>query len=239
VKLDLNCDLGEGEPIARTAALMRSITSANVACGGHAGNSDTMEQCVRLAKKDRVRLGAHPGPRSRGDFGRGAVAITPDEFEMLLVHQVSALEKIARMHGIRLHHVKLHGALYHASDADPELARRYFKLMKRWWPGCVIYALAGGPVAEQGRKAGVGIWPEVFADRGYRDDGTLVPRDEPGAVLHSGVEVARRVRLLLGSGELEANSGRRLVLMARTMCVHSDTSDAVALARRIRRVIED
>src|SRR5436309_15056078 len=134
VKIDFNCDLGEGEPVARTRALMRWITSANVACGGHAGDLQTMERCVRLARQFKVRLGAHPGPWSRTDLGRGVVRVTPGELELLLIHQVSALDTVARRKGMTLHHIKLHGALYHATETNETLARRYVATVKRWWP---------------------------------------------------------------------------------------------------------
>src|SRR4030095_5379345 len=125
MNLDLNCDLGEGEPQTRTRALMRWITSANVACGGHAGDVRSMSVCVRLCKEFGVLLGAHPGAWSRTDFGRGTVQIEPVELELLLLHQISALERIATQHGVHLHHIKLHGALYHATENDVPLARRY------------------------------------------------------------------------------------------------------------------
>ena len=125
MKLDLNCDLGEGEPLPRTRVLMRWVTSANVACGGHAGDLKTMKACARLARQHGVRLGAHPGPWSRSDFGRGPVRIAPDEFELLLLHQVGALERVAQANGVRLHHIKLHGALYHVSEGNEAVANRY------------------------------------------------------------------------------------------------------------------
>jgi len=237
--LDLNCDLGEGEPIARTRALMRAITSANVACGGHAGNTSTMESCVRLCRQFGVNLGAHPGPWSRADFGRKIGSITPDELELLLVHQVSALERIASAQRVRLHHVKLHGALYHASDNEPALARRYLDVMKRWWPACIVYARAGGRVVGAAYRAGVKAWPEVFGDRAYREDGTLVPRDEPGAIIRNSATMVARIRLMRESGEVETISGHRLCLSGRTICVHSDTANSVALVRRIRKVMDD
>lgn len=239
MKLDLNCDLGEGEPIARTRALMRWITSANVACGGHAGDAQLMEACVRLASAGGVRLGAHPGPWARSDFGRSAVSVTPDELELLLLQQVGALERIARAHRVRLHHIKLHGALYHATEADEALARRYLRVVRRWWPRCVVYARAGGLVARLARDIPsddrVTVWPEAFADRGYRDDGTLVPRGEPGALLETAGEVRARGQLLAAMGAVESVHGCRLKLQPRTVCVHSDSADA---ARRLRQLSE-
>ncbi len=233
MKLDLNCDLGEGEPPARTRSLMRWITSANIACGGHAGTAKTMDVCARLAGQCGVRLGAHPGPWSRGDFGRGAVQLTPDELELLLLQQVGALERIARGHGVRLHHVKLHGALYHASETDEALGRRYVGTVARWWPRARIYARAGGRVVRWARRAGVAVWEEGFVDRVYREDGSLLPRDQPGAVMTWDREVLSRVRALAERGEWFAISGKPLGLRPQTLCLHSDTPGAVDLARKV------
>jgi UPF0271 protein len=235
MKLDLNCDLGEGEPLSRTRALMRWITSANVACGGHAGDLHSMRACVRLAKQCGVKLGAHPGPWSKGDFGRGPLQITPDEFELLLLQQVGAMERIARDEGTPLHHIKLHGALYHASEADAVLGQRYLDAIRRWWPRCLIYARAGGAVAKRARQGGLRIWEEAFADRAYRADGSLVPRGEPGAILNDAEEVLRRVRLLRSRGEIISDSITLLHLRPQTLCLHSDTPEAVKLARAISR----
>jgi UPF0271 protein len=237
MKLDLNCDLGEGEPLSRTRALMRCITSANVACGGHAGNLETMAACARLAQQFGVRLGAHPGPWGRGDMGRGPVALSADEFELLLLQQVGALERVARRHGAPLHHIKLHGALYHASETSPELARRYLRTTERWWPRAILYVRAGGRVARLGHQRGARIWEEAFADRAYANDGTLVPRGEAGALFTDARGVADRVRRLIERGELEAISGDHLRLRAQTICVHADTPHAAQLARAVARVL--
>jgi UPF0271 protein len=231
VKLDLNCDLGEGEPLRRTRALMRWITSANVACGGHAGDAATMEACVRLARQNGVWLGAHPGPWNRQTFGRHPIRISPDDLELLLLQQVSALEKIARAGGARLHHIKLHGALYHATDGNTALAKRYLAAVKRWWPAAVVYARAGGQVARHGRAGAVMVWEEGFVDRAYCDDGSLVPRNEPGALLTGVRAISERVRRLLFKGEVLSSTGNRLRLAPRTVCLHSDTPKAVEFAR--------
>lgn len=238
MRWDLNCDLGEGEPLARTRALMQWITSANVACGGHAGNAATMRACVRLAKQFGVRLGAHPGPWSRDDQGRGPTRLTPDKLELLLLQQVGALQTLARAEGVRLHHIKLHGALYHATEVREALRRRYLRVVADHWPRVIVYARAGGRVARLGRRLGLRIWEEVFADRGYRDDGTLVPRGEPGALETNARAVASRVRSLIEAGMIVSVSGRRLALPGRTLCVHSDTPGAVRLVRRIARLLD-
>ena len=237
MKLDLNCDLGEGEPRARTRELLRWITSANVACGGHAGDLKSMEGCVRLAKQFRVRLGAHPGSWDRGDFGRGSVRITPDELELLLLQQVGALERIARAHHTPLHHIKLHGALYHLSETDAALGRRYVESVARWWPSAKIYARAGGKIKERARTTAVEVWEEVFADRAYRDDGSLVPRAEPGAVVSDRRAVTERTAALLKKRQIVTVSGQPLRLHAQTLCVHSDTPDAARLARYLAELV--
>jgi len=237
MKLDLNCDLGEGEPLSRTRALMRWITSANVACGGHAGKLRTMEACVRLAKQLGVRLGAHPGPWDRADFGRGRVRLVPDDFQLLLMYQVGALEKVAQANGVRLHHIKLHGALYHASEEDEVLAGRYAAVVKRFWPRAKIYARASGRVARIARGSGLAVWEEAFADRGYRDDGTMFARGEPNALVTDPMAVVERIRLLLDRGEIAAVSGRPFVLNPQTLCIHSDTPEAVRIARAVAEAL--
>jgi UPF0271 protein len=233
MNVDRNCDLGEGEPGARTRALMQWVTSANVACGGHAGDLRSMTACVRWARGSGVRLGAHPGLPARDSFGRGAVDLAPSQLELLLVQQIGALERVARREGARLHHVKLHGSLYHASDKDESMARAYLQTMQRWWPRCVLFARAGGLVSRLAARYGVTVWEEGFADRAYRADGTLVPRDEPGAILTQRQDVlvqARRMRL---AHEVQSVRGTMVSLRVKTICVHSDTPGAVRLARAL------
>lgn len=226
--LDLNCDLGEWESPPRTRALMQRITSANVACGGHAGDARSMTRCVRLAREFGVRLGAHPGLPDRAGGGRIEARVTPDDLERLLVEQVGTLTALARTEGVRLHHIKLHGALYHATERDPRLARHYLAVVTRRWPGAVIYARAGGRVAA---LAGRGqVWGEAFLDRAYREDGTLVPRGEPGALLPTLRAMREQARNLMERGEVITRSGKRIPLLAKTLCLHSDTPQAVRLA---------
>jgi 5-oxoprolinase (ATP-hydrolysing) subunit A len=237
MKLDLNCDLGEGEPRARTRALMRCIGSANVACGGHAGDLESMQACVRLAKEFGVRLGAHPGPWSRADLGREPVRITPEELELLLLQQVGALERLARDHKVRLHHVKLHGALYHATEADESLAVSYLTAVRKWWPGVKVFARGGGTVARIARYCGVSIWEEVFADRRYDDGGLLVSRHQPRALLTKPAEVIKQVRGIVERQEIVTASGTRWRVQPRTLCLHSDTPGAVKLAQAVCRLL--
>jgi UPF0271 protein len=232
---DLNCDLGEGEPPARTRALMRRVTSVNVACGVHAGDVATMERCVRLAKAMGVKVGAHPGVA--GAFGRGEVRLTPAELRRLLRAQVGELQRCTEQQGVRLHHVKLHGALYHAVEREPALGRCYVETVSREFTGLTLYALAGGRLAALGQSRGLTVWEEAFLDRGYRDDGSLVPRSEAGALLTSPAPVRARLQSLLERGGWATVSGGWVNLSPRTLCVHGDTPGALRLLAAIRREI--
>ena len=238
MKYDLNCDLGEGEHPQRTRALMRYVTSANVACAGHAGSVQTMAGCVRLARDLGVRLGAHPGFWDRKNFGRHPHPLTTEAFESLLLHQIGGLEKLARHEGARLHHVKLHGALYHATEQHADLGQAYVAAVARWWPRLKIYALAQGRVAAWARQAGLQVWEEAFVDRGYRHDGTLLPRNHPGALLTHPRHVQSRLNLLQRSGHLLSREGTPLKLSAQTLCLHSDTQGSIALARLCRKTMK-
>jgi len=233
--LDLNCDLGEGESPARTRSLMRQITSASIACGGHAGDVSSMERCLRLAREHQVRAGAHPG--LPGQFGRGQATLSAAALQMLLLHQIGALHRIAGAVGAPLRHVKLHGALYHATEQRPALARAYVEAVRRWFPRLTIYALAGGRVAGQAEAAGLRVWPEAFADRAYADDGRLLPRSHPSALLTDVAAVVRRIRLLRARGGWESHAGRWLPMSPRTLCVHGDTPGAARLARAVRQCL--
>jgi UPF0271 protein len=236
-KPDLNCDLGEGEPPARTRSLMRWITSANVACGGHAGNVRSMRYCVRLAREFGVKLGAHPGIGTNLDFGRSAAPPTPAELELLLLHQVSALETIAAAEDVSLHHIKLHGALYHAVEADARLARVYLRCVQSHWPKVKVYSLADGRVRREARRTGVNCRAEGFADRAYLPDGQLVPRSEPGAVIADVTNAVHRVRSLLAGNGITAVNGRSIPFQCDTICVHADTPNAPEMARALARLL--
>jgi 5-oxoprolinase (ATP-hydrolysing) subunit A len=207
MNIDINCDLGEGEPLELTEALMRHITSANI-------GSENTQACIALAKRYGVHVGAHP----RHSIGRGEVRVSPAELETLLLEQVKPF--------VGLHHIKLHGALYHATDKDPALARAYATLVQRQWPGVIIYARCGGLVEQVAKSCGVPVWGEAFADRRYKADGTLVPRTEPDALI-TDVEAA-----VAQSQELI----RRL--KPQTLCVHSDTPNAPAIAEAIKRMVQ-
>lgn len=209
--MKLNADLGEHEPPARTAELMALIDLANIACGGHAGTPESMTRCVDLARRHGVAIGAHPGLAA--DFGRGDAPIDAAALVKLLLEQAGALAAIAP-----LHHVKLHGALYHAVERSAELARAYVAAVGRSFPGVALVAFASGLVLPAAHEAGVPALAEVFAERGYRDDGSLIPRGAPGALIEDPAEVVERLPRLRGD----------------TICIHADSPNAVTIARAVR-----
>jgi 5-oxoprolinase (ATP-hydrolysing) subunit A len=237
--LDLNCDLGEGESPARTRALMRLIDSANVACGGHAGDLASMTRCIALAHQFGVRLGAHPGAPDRATFGRMEIHPSPEDLSLWVIQQASALARLAGKSGLSLHHIKLHGALYHASETDEALARAYVQTVRHYFPNVTLYSRSGGRVARLARRAGIAVWEELFADRTYRADGNLTPRTEKNAVLTQAIDVTKRLQHWLDSGRLTSTEGRDIPLTGQTLCVHGDTVNAITIAKSIRRLLND
>jgi len=234
--MDLNADLGEHESPALTAALLQFITSANIACGGHAGTAETMERCLRLAVQFGVRVGAHPG--LPGNFGRAQSELTPAQLTTLLSAQVLPFAALTERATVNLHHVKLHGALYHATEHDPSLAEIYVQWMASYLPNSIIYARAGGFVQATAQQLPHPVWAEAFSDRGYEDDGNLIPRGKPGAMLENLAAAVERLRELKAGRGVIARSGKRLALHADTVCVHADSTRALEWAQALRRELD-
>jgi UPF0271 protein len=231
VRIELNCDLGEGEPPSRTRAFMRLIDSANIACGGHAGDANSILRCLRLAKDFHVRVGAHPGVAQAA--GRGPVSLDCDELQRLLVQQVGSLLTMATSLKLRLHHIKLHGSLYHATESSARLANCYVRTVATFWPKAEIYALAGGRVAARARDAGLIVREEAFSDRRYRSDGGLVPRGQSGAVFSSVKEIVAQARAIVAGKPVITETGDPMVVTAQTLCFHSDTPGALHALRQL------
>ena len=233
-RLDLNADVGEGQ--AETdAALLALVSSANVACGLHAGNAHTMRATVRLAMKYGVAVGAHPGYDDREGFGRRPVPLSPADLSALLLFQLGALDAIARAEGAALHHVKPHGALYNQAQIDPSLARAMVTAVRVFDPALPLFGRAGSAMAIGCGAMAHPFIAEAFADRRYRADGSLAPRSEPGSVLTDPKDVVAQVRALVTHGEVLSADGTRVPVAFETLCLHGDTPDAPALAGRIRR----
>lgn len=230
--IDLNCDLGEGA--ANDEALMPLITSANIACGAHAGDATTMRAAMRLARRHGVAVGAHPGFADREHFGRRELPATPAEIVALVREQLAALSAIARTEGVTINHVKPHGALYNMAACDATVADAIAEAVasvdSRWW----LYGLANGALLSAGRARGLRVAAEVFADRTYQPDGTLTPRSRAEALIHSTEDAVAQVLRMVREGRVRANDGTEVPIVADTLCVHGDGANAVAFARAMK-----
>jgi len=229
--VDLNADVGEGMD---DAALLPYLTSANVACGLHAGDPTMMDATVAEALARGVRVGAHPGYPDRENFGRVRMEMSPEAIEQLVLYQIGALEGFVRARGGRLTHVKPHGALYHAGAESAKIARAIAAGIRRAGQDLAVVAQPGSRLLEAAREAGLPAAREAFADRRYRADGRLVSRSEPDALLTDPDEAASQAVSLARGGFVLARDGSRLEVEADTICLHGDTPGAPAIARRIR-----
>ena len=233
-QLDLNADVGEGDREADDA-LLGQVTSANVACGLHAGDSHTMRATVSLAVRHGVAVGAHPGYDDREGFGRRPMHLNAAEINDLLLYQLGALDAIARAEGTLIHHVKPHGALYNQAVTDAALALAIVAAIRVVDPTLRLVGPAGSAMARAAQSIGHPFTPEAFADRRYRSDGSLVLRSEPGSVVTDPEDVASQVRSLVTHGEVVASDGSRLPITFETLCLHGDTPGSAQLAARIRQ----
>ncbi len=235
-QVDLNADLGEGT--GNDEAILDFVTSANIACGFHAGDPRVMARTVALAKQKGVAIGAHPGFHDREGFGRRAAAISPEEVHALVVYQVGALSGFARAAGVDMQHVKPHGALYNAAAVDPALADAIAGAVAAVDLRLILFGLAGSELIVAGERAGLRTANEAFADRTYRSDGTLMPRSDAAAVItEHDVAVAQALRLVI-DGKVTSVEGADVELDVDTICIHGDAPHAPQLARAIRAGLE-
>ncbi len=238
-RIDVNCDMGESFgawPMGRDDQVIGCITSANIACGFHAGDPAVMRRTVRMAESAGVAIGAHPGfPDLRG-FGRRNISVTPDEVRDDLVYQIGALTAFTRSK--RLQHVKPHGALYNMSVGGGELAHAVCDAILETDRQMILVVLAGSAWADLALRMGVRVAREVFADRAFNADGTLVPRSRPGAVIHDATEVVERSLRMVRDGRVRAITGEDITLRADTICLHGDTPGAVDLAQALKAAFE-
>lgn len=227
LRIDLNCDLGEGA--GHDAELMPLITSANIACGAHAGDEATMRATIALAKQHGVAIGAHPGFADREHFGRRELALTAREVRELIRSQ---LESFGKFSGFR--HVKLHGALYNMAARDRDLAAHVADAIFNTEPLALIYAPAGSALAAACKELGYVCCSEVFADRTYQRDGSLTPRSRPDALIHDERIAVAQVLRMVREGVVRATDGTDVPIKADTVCLHGDGPDPVGFARRLR-----
>ena len=239
--INLNADLGESFGawnMGSDRELMRSIDSANIACGFHAGDPLVMRDTLRLAKAAGVSVGAHPSFPDLQGFGRRPMQMKPDELEAALVYQIAALAGMAQGEGMRVGHVKIHGALSNMACADLELARTVVRAVTAFDSGLILLAPALSELCVAGREADLLVIDEIFADRAYLDDGQLVPRSRPDAMIHGAEASFAHVAAMLEAGALISVSGKRLATPIGSICVHGDGPEAVATAAHLRRELE-
>ena len=239
--IDLNSDLGESFgrwTLGDDAALMESISSCSVACGFHAGDPEVMRRSVRLARDNGVAIGAHPGLPDLVGFGRRPMSVTPPEVEAFVLYQIGALEAIARAEGVKLQHVKPHGALYNMAIRDRVLAAAIARAVAAFDRSLLLFGLPGTELLRAGESAGLPIAAEGFADRAYEPDGSLTPRSNPGAVIHDPATVVARAVRMAREGAVVARNGEEIPMRVATICTHGDTPGSHELARRLREGLE-
>jgi UPF0271 protein len=233
--IDLNCDMGEGLPT--DLQLMPFISSANIACGFHAGDGKTMKQTVELCLQQGVAIGAHPGFDDREHFGRMELSLSPQAVYDLITTQIVALQQICSFFHTRVHHVKPHGALYNMAARDISLAKSMAKAIKETDAGLIVYGLSGSYLISESLSMQLKTANEVFADRTYQDDGKLTSRKQPNALIEEENLSALQVLQMIKQQKVTSVSGKQLPVTADTVCIHGDGTHAVTFARRIRQTL--
>lgn len=237
MRIDLNSDLGEAYGpwvMGDDAQMLEYVTSANVACGGHAGDPETMYRTLRLAAERGVKVGAHPGYCDREGFGRRVIPMQPSEIGRMVAAQVGALSALARLAGTHVGYVKPHGALGNLAAADTAVAEAIVAMVKTIDPTLAVLAISGTALERAARESGIRVFSEIFADRAYLPNGQLMPRGQPGAVLHDIDEAADRLVGYLKTGRMPVVGADPIALAAHSICVHGDNVEAVQMARQIR-----
>jgi UPF0271 protein len=233
MKIDFNADLGEG--CASDRALLQLVSSANIACGFHAGDAATMLQSVRWAQEFGVAIGAHPSFPDRENFGRTAMQLPAETVYAQVVYQVGALKALAESEGAKLVHVKPHGMLYNQSARDPLLADAIARAVKAVDAGLILVGLANSVSIEVAKRVGLKTRQEVFADRSYQADGALVPRGQPGAMIDSEDRAIAQTLAMVQQGRVQSVDGQWVALQAESVCLHGDGEHALNFARRLHQ----
>jgi 5-oxoprolinase (ATP-hydrolysing) subunit A len=235
--VDLNSDMGEGFgawSMGADEALLDLVTSANIACGYHAGDPEIMAETFRLAKEKGVAIGAHPGYPDLYGFGRRRIPFSPGEVERFVAYQIGAAQALAAYAGHKLTYVKAHGALSNAASEDASLARAIAQAVKAVDPSLGLLAIALTELVKAGEDAGLATYQEIFADRGYTEEGQLISRAKPGALITDADEAAARVYVMVTEGAIISASGKRLKTPIHSICVHGDSAHAVEAASKVR-----
>ena len=240
-KVDLNSDIGEGFGVytmGDDAAVMDAITSANVACGYHAGDPLVMKKTVEICAEKGVAVGAHPGYPDLVGFGRREMKCTPEEEYADCLYQIGALSAFCCVNGLSLQHVKPHGAMYNQAAKDPKLAIAIAQAVKDSGKDVILMGLANSEFEKAAKELGIPFAAEAFADRGYMPDGSLVPRSQPGAIIHDVDAAAKRVVRMVTEGTVEAVDGTVINFRPHSICMHGDTPEAVDMAKAVRAALE-
>ena len=233
--IDINCDMGEG--IGNDEPIMPYISSANIACGYHAGDETTMKQTIQLCKKYNVAVGAHPSYPDKENFGRTDMLLPHAEVYELVKNQINTLEKIAVENDAIVHHVKPHGALYNMAARDKLLAPFIALAVMDTNDKYVLYGLSGGHLIKEGKNHGLRTASEVFADRTYKDDGSLTPRNKPGALIEDVDKAVAQVLQMINKGTVTSVTGKKIPILAETICIHGDSEHAVEFAKAIHKAL--
>jgi 5-oxoprolinase (ATP-hydrolysing) subunit A len=238
--IDLSCDMGEAfgnYPMPNDDALMNYISSASIACGFHAGDPNVMQNTVAAAIKKGVAIGAHPGLPDLQGFGRREMQLSPKEAYQMVLYQVGALHAFVKAAGGRLNHVKAHGALYNMAGRDAVLARAIVDAVHDFDPGLILFALAGNEMVKAAKQTGLPYASEVFADRTYRDDGSLTPRSYPNALITDEQQSLKQALMMVNKQQVISTSKKTIALKADTLCLHGDGLHAVGFAKIIREAL--
>ena len=235
--VDLNSDLGESfgsYKIGRDEDIIPLISSANVACGAHAGDPDVMAKTADICKSSGISMGAHPGFFDLMGFGRRNLAVSPEEAKNLIIYQIGALDAFAKSRGIKLAHVKPHGALYNMAAKDARLAAAIAEGIYSYNPELILLGLSGSEMLRAAENIGLPCAAEVFADRAYEDDGTLVARSKPGAMINDEDEAVSRVIKMIKEHRVTTISGKEIEISPASVCVHGDSEKALLFVKKIR-----
>lgn len=240
-QIDLNCDLGESfgrYTIGNDIEIMKYISSANIACGFHAGDPNVMRETVKQAVQRGVKIGAHPGFADLQGFGRREMSIQPSEAYNLIIYQIGALQAFAKIYGATIHHVKPHGALYNMAAVDSELAEALAQAIFDLDSQLILYGLSGSALTNAGEKIGLQVAHEVFADRTYQPNGTLTPRSQPNALIATTEESLNQILQMIKEKRVKTVGGGYIPIKADTICIHGDGQHAVAIAKKIVQTLQ-
>lgn len=235
--MDINCDLGEG--IGNDAQIMPFISSCNIACGGHFGNVKTMRSAIRLAKNNNVKIGAHPSFPDRKNFGRIKMNLPKDVIRAELIKQIATLKEVAKEENVLIHHIKAHGALYNMAFENDEIATILVELIQSFDDNLILYVPFGSIIAQKAEAFQIPYFNEVFVDRNYNEDLTLVARHEPNAVIIKSSEIYKRMHLLVNEHSVCTINNKMIKIKVDTICVHGDNPNAVEIANIISNLIKN